>query len=250
MEIQLDINQNNKKTLLLIIALFFSIYGFAQNSLLFFVKDKPHEIKLTIIDTVIVKRDYPFATKINAQINVPDLHDTMFMYNFYRCVGSSDFFYYNKDYYEKLYLDEESSGMSISPGHSVGLKYVLEDENHEIMNTYSDYFSLLYKYPDDDARNDITGIFVNSRQKIIRKKLNWKKEDDYVLAKYEINCQSQIVTLNLLLSVYHNNLPQGEYYLYLFYSFNPGPKYYRKDLENDRTFNGTIVSNKIKLIVK
>ena len=224
--------------LIIIVLLFIPIIIFGQNS---------HEVYLTITDTVIIKNNYPYATKVNLEINAPDLQDTYILYSFRKCVGSMDFYERNDNM--KAFM--RNMGISI-PSTIIfpGLTYIVEDEKQQKINTYP-YFSLLYKYPITDPRNENIGIFVNSNQKIIRKKLNDKKINDYNLARYKITRQNTSTTLYLLLSVYHNDLPKGEYYLYLGYSFNPSPQYVLQGVANDnKTFRGTVVSNKVKLIVK
>jgi len=134
----------------------------------------------------------------------------------------------------------------------MGIAYIVEDKNHEIIKCQSDAFSILYPYPSpEDKRNQSIGIFVNSKQKIISKKLSPKQKKEYNLAKLEVNSPQQEIALYLLLSAYHSDLPKGDYYLYLTYSFKPGWQYVYKEIVNDmRTFKGSIVSNKVKLIVE
>ncbi|MCL2291135.1 MAG: hypothetical protein FWC34_10640 [Bacteroidetes bacterium] len=133
----------------------------------------------------------------------------------------------------------------------LGLFYVLEDENHQIVVWYPDWYSLLYKDPKNEPKCMSTGFFVNSKQKIIRRRVPDRKSNDYDLAKYEISKQIQKDAVYLMLGIYHKDLPKGEYYLYLYYSFEPSKRYALKDIVNDsRTFKGYFVSNKVKLIIE
>ena len=50
------------KTYIISLFLFLPIIIYGQNS---------HEIFMSITDTVIIKKDYPYATKVNVKINVP-----------------------------------------------------------------------------------------------------------------------------------------------------------------------------------
>ena len=187
-----------------------------------------HNINFKIIDSVVVKKRYPYATKVNLEVSVSDFQNVVFLYHFYNPVNS---------------FRSKTAQLS--------LEYIIEDKNHEIIKPKSDTFSILYPYSVEDKRNALIGIFVNSKQKILSKKLNPQQKDEYNLAKQEINNPQQEVALYLLLSVYHSDLSKGEYYLYLTYSFNPGWQYVLKDITNDpRTFKGSVISNKVKLIVE
>ncbi|MDR2972275.1 MAG: hypothetical protein LBU83_10155 [Bacteroidales bacterium] len=184
-----------------------------------------HEIHFKITDSVVVKKEYPYATKINLEINVPNFQDTFFLYYFYKHISS------------------------FICSYQTDIAYIIENKNSEIIKRQNNVS--LYPYSGEDKRNARIGIFINSKQQIIRKKLSWKKKKEYNFAKYEINSSKQSVVLYLLLSVFHRDLPKGEYYLYLYYSFQPEPQYIYKEIVNDsRTFKGSIVSNKIKLIVE
>ena len=203
---------------------------------------------------MIVKRDYPYATKINLEITTLDFQNTIFLYLFPNCIGSTDRLGYNdlSDDKKEKYAPLIDKGMiTLDFFEPIGFQYVLEDKNHQIVKIYSGFFNLLYPYSPEDKRNKDIGTFVDSKQKIIRKKLKPKKRLEYNFAKYEVNNSRQNISIYLLLSIYHKDLPKGEYWLYLTYSYNPAPNCYYQEIANDsRTFKGKIVSNKVKLIVK
>jgi len=212
-----------KKPFLLIFLLLPAII-YSQNSYEFFFR---------ITDSVIVKKDYPYATKINLEISVPDFQYAFFIYDFPKCVASHEWSAQRKEFFDSQGVN------SIAPRI---LQYVIIDENNEIIEYSSDYFSLLCKYLPIDTRFERMSTFVNSKQKILRKKLKLKKRFENNLAKYEINNQKQNVTLYLLLSVYHHDLPKGEYWLYL--TYRSGQSFYSTSVQNN------VVSNKVKLIVE
>ena len=59
-----------KKTTILLF-LFIPVIIYCQNT---------HEINFRITDTVIIKKNYPYATKVNVEINVRNFQDTFFLY--------------------------------------------------------------------------------------------------------------------------------------------------------------------------
>ena len=194
-----------------------------------------YDLNLIITDSVIVKKNYPYATKVNVEINTPNFQEPFCLYYFNKLVGS--FAYYND------YLKENVIPPMI-------LQYIIENENHEIIK-YQGTLYLTYKNLEIFYRYKRVVIIVNSKQKIVSKKISYKKKEIANLAKYEVHSSKQKTILNLLLSVYHQDLPKGEYYLYLTYAFNPVLQNEIKDISNySSTFRGSIVSNKVKLIVE
>jgi len=211
-----------RKTILLIFLLHFTIL-YCQNT---------QDIFFKITDSVIKKRDYPYATKINLEISVPDFQYSFFLYNFPKSVASYEWSVQRK---KNLVYQGVASNES-------RMQYIIEDENHEIIEYTSDYFTLLCKYLPIDARFERMGTFVSSKHKIIRKKLKLKERLEYKFAKFEINSSKQNVPLFLLLSIYHHDLPKGEYWIYL--SYSPTQSFYSTSNPE------RIISNKVKLIVE
>jgi len=215
-----------------------------------------HEISFRITDSVIVKKDYPYATKINLEISVPDFQNTFYLYSFPNYIDATDRLGYDNlsEDIKELYAPMLEKGMiSLNFFESMGSNYVLEGENGKIIKIYFDFFNLLCREMPKGRRIPCDGIgtFINSKQKIIRKKINPKERLEYNFAKYEVNNSRQNISIYLLLSIYHKDLPKGVYWLYLTYSYNPAPNCYYQDIVNDsRTFKGKIVSNKVKLIVE
>jgi len=207
-------HKKNISSLFLIFLFFVATTAIAQNT---------HEINFRIVDSVIIKKNYPYATKVNLEISVQDFQNKIFLYQFDKCVSSCG-----------------------------RLTYFVKDEDQQEVAMYQDWYSLLYKDPKNEPKCQSTGFFVNSRQKIIRKQIPHRKQNNYDFAKYEINAKQQKITLYLLLSIFHKDLPKGKYYLYLvYYSDGPGSASVFQDINNDnRTFKGSVVSNKVKLIVE
>jgi len=196
------------------------------------------EVNLLITDTIIVikksKKEHKYAIKVNAEINIPNLQDTLFFYNFNRYVPSSFFL---SDRYKET---------------SVGLIFIIEDKNHQIISPRFTHNS--YANEKDETRINNSRIFVSSKQKIKYKQLNKEEQHSYDKAKYVISSEKQSLGLYPIFyyrsgtfNIYHN-LPKGEYYLYFAYS-----NYYippSNICDGDKLFKGYFVSNKVKLIVE
>ena len=207
---------------IILLLLFMSITILGQNTF---------DINLKITDTIIVKKKYPYATKINVEIDISDFKDTLFLYHFNKYVSPAFFI---------------SDLKPLDTNYIKGLIYIVEDINNHIIEP--EVFLVSYKYPEEEIRSLNKRIFVSSKQKIENRLLNEQEQHDYDKSEYVIISNKQKLVLYPLL--HHNNLPKGEYYLYLVYSFNPN-MYLQKHIVNDsKTFKGRFVSNKVRLIVK
>jgi len=69
------------KKIIILLLLFTSATVYSQQT---------HEINFRIIDSVVIKKEYPYATKINLEINVSDFQNTVFLYWFPSCVDATD----------------------------------------------------------------------------------------------------------------------------------------------------------------
>ena len=255
-----------KQILSYIFLLSFSVYGFAQNqklnlgndwrsllyeqtprlffkSLDFNISPKynTEEINLFITDTVVIVKNSrnrnSYAAKVNVEINVPVLTDTIFLYSFNQYVITNEFFC-------------DMSPFDAHEKSSIGLQYIVEDKNNHIMEDNLIRF-VSYTYRRGAIKSMNSRWFVTSKQKIKHRLLNDIERTDYDRAKYKICNEKQNLTLYPLLGSFHFNLPNGEYYLYFVYSFNPSLRSVKSDIIYDsRTFKGSFVSNKVKLIVK
>ena len=205
------------KTYIISLFLFLSATVWGQNAF---------EINLSITDSVLIlkenRKNNQYAVKVNVEINVPNLQDTLFLYFFKKYVPTISFNDRDPfDYYKNSVI---------------GLNFIVEDKNEYIM--ISKGMSL-----PPPLR---TRAFVTSKLKIKYKALNDFKIRNYDLAKYIITNEKQSLILYPLLGEYLN-LSKGEYYLYFVYAFN-APDTSGKD--NGKRFIGNFVSNKVKLIVK
>jgi len=223
------------KKLVIVIFLLLPMFIYCQN---------PYEMNLSITDTVIiakklikkkVKKSYIYAIKVNAEINAPNMQDSLFLYSFNKYVSSFSFFnnYIKSNLYKEI---------------SVGLMYVIEDKNNQIIIPAFELVS--YKKEKDLIRNSNSRIFVSPKLRIIRRLLTEQEQRDYDLAKHVIDSKKQSLELFPLLGEYHNNLPKGEYYLYFVYSYHSNALPIGNIADDSRTFRGYFVSNKVKLIVE
>jgi hypothetical protein len=199
-------------------------------------------IDLKITDTLIIKKQHPYATKINLDISISNFQDTIFLYLFSKCV--STFVFWSDsiiNFYSRNDVDFDDFR------NHVGLVYQLVDENNEVI---SGDFIFIIRNP---SKYNSTGTFVNSKQKYVKKRIKDENIHEHFLARYEINSPNQKVFLYPIFDEHHKELPKGVYYLYFVYSFNPKPQqgtWFEEIIKDDRTFKGSVVSNKVKLIVK
>ena len=193
------------------------------------------EVNLNITDTVIVVKNsakkHNYAAKVNMEINIPKFQDTVFLFFFNKYVRTNPFF-------------GDIADFEHYRNYSHGLQYIIEDKNQHIMESNEIIF-VSYKNPEDEIKNSDSRYFVNSKLQIEQKLLNDIEQRDYDLAVYEVNKDKQEFVLYPLIGNSHFYLPKGEYFIYFVYSYNKGIKYNRK-----KVFNGSIISNKVKLIVK
>jgi len=198
-----------------------------------------HEINFIITDTLVIGKNYPYATKVNVEINVRNFRDTLFLYNFNKYVSPSIFLNnLNSDRYKK---------------NSMELTFVIEDKNNRIISP--GYELVSYEKDKDITRISNSRIFVSSKQKIKYRKLNDEEQRNYDREKYKISSTKQNLELYLIFyyisgtSIAYHILPKGEYYLYLAYSNYYAPPS-NEQIDVSKIFKGSVVSNKVKLIVE
>jgi hypothetical protein len=199
------------------------------------ISQNTHEIKLLITDSVVirkkVKKSYKHAIKVNAEISVNGLQDSVVLY-FFNKYDSSDFF-----------------GPSDFKRFTTGLLYIIENINGNIMSANFQFIS--YKNSKIEEKILNSRILVSSKLRIKGKLLDEKEQLDYDMAKNVIYNKKQRLELFPVLGKYHSyNLPKGEYYIYFVYSCYPD-RLQSYGLPNDEsTFIGYFVSNKVKLIIE
>jgi len=203
----------------------------------------PFEIDFKITDTLLIKKNYPYATKINVEIIFPGFQDTVFFYLFNNCVSTTPWW---NDSIVNYYSSRDENFINLND--YVGLAYLLMDENNEIISGDFPYPSMR-----NIAKQNSTFTFVNSRLKFVRKRIKEEDIHEHFLAKYEINSSCQKIALYPLFDEHYKKLSKGVYYLHFVYSFNPKAQkgaWFDEISKDSRTFKGRIFSNKVKLIVE
>ena len=199
------------------------------------------EVSLSITDSVIVVKENTrknlYAAKVNVEINVPNLLDSLFLY------------YFNKYVPAGLFSGEVPFDEFFKSTY-IGLNYIVEDKNQNIMKNGMIHGSFVRRK--DEIRSLYGRDFVTLKMQIEKRLLNHLEQRDYDLAKYEIKNKKQDLIIYPLIGR-HRSLHKGEYYLYFVYVYNPVFPYIglSESIANDsRTFRGSFVSNKVKLIVE
>jgi len=216
------------KQILIIFMLLVSVKIVAQNTF---------DINLSISDTVIIikkaKMNYKYAIKVNSEIHVNNLQDSLFLYSINKNVPS---YFFINDFSIDIFFK-----------YSTGLIYIIEDSKGHIIIPFFEFVS--YKKEKDEIKNSNSRLFVSPRLKIERRLLTAQEQREYDLAKYIIHREKQRLELFPLLGEYHSDLPKGEYYLYFVYSYHS--RILPVNIADDsRLFRGYFVSNKVKLIVE
>ena len=124
------------------------------------------EINLSITDTVIVakkdRRGFRYAAKVNVEINVPNLQNTIFLYRFNNYVPTSGFF-------------SDMNPFENYKNSAIGLHFIIEDKDQYMIIAESMSLPPPSRTP-----------FVNSRQRIKWRVLNDIESRNYSISKYEI----------------------------------------------------------------
>ena len=210
---------------------FYPTFSFEKNT---------YEINLTITDTVIIVKKNTnknrYAAKVNVEVNIPDLQDTLLLYLFNQYVPTKWF--------------ESDTDPLNTYLYSIGLNFIVENTSNNIIQAQVQIIHGSYVRKNAETRIDNSRHFVTSKQIIKFKRLNKEEQRNYDLAKYEITNETQSLVLHPLIGSFHY-LPEGEYYLYFVYSFTWNDRNMTQDEYADsRTFKGNFVSNKVKLIVE
>ena len=215
----------NAKVWIISFFLFIPVIIFGQNT---------HEINLTITDTIIFVKESTkrnrYAAKVNVEINIPNLQDSLFLYYFNKYVPTG---YYSDD----DPFDNWKNSVD-------GFSFIIENKYNNILRVPFTLGGDTRKIKSREKRN-----FVDSKLKIKLRRLDDIELRDYNRSKYEIVNEKQSLVLYPLLG--HNfSLYKGEFYLYFVYAFVPNPFFWGAIANDNSVFKGSFVSNKVKLIVE
>lgn len=204
-----------------------------------------YKIEIEILDSLLVKNKRQQAVKVNVIIKNTQYDDTLYLYKFNKVVHTSDFV--------MAYLD-----LNLFNNSSVGLNFIITDlEGIKIQANSINHIS--YKKSETEIESTYKRIFINRSNLKIRYKLlkDKKQRDEYDIGKYIVTQNSQKLELYPLIDHYYN-LTAGEYYLYFVYSYSKDKtnKHLFNNIcssensDDNKVFNGSFVSNKVKLIIK
>ncbi len=200
---------------------------------------------IEIKDSVVIKKKKQDVIRLNIKISCVDCKShKCYFYNFHKMVPSIPFV--NSSELLNKYRDS-----------SVGLNYIIEDYKGNIVlakeNLYPSYV---------DFKDEITSTLKNplidtNKLKLVHRIKNANVARNSILSKLILDREEKSLIVYPLLKIYHD-LSRGEYFLYLFYSFNSAvemspPTFGIWDANkpcDKNIFRGTISSNKIKLIVE
>ena len=202
-------------------------------------------VRLEIINSVVIKERKQDAVRIEVQLsNSYKENDTLYFYKFHKYTPSIPFVINSRILSE--YKDR-----------SVGLNYIIED-NQGIIIEAKDNLPPSFVNTNDELYYITQKNQINEKTLKRKKvKVNNKELHDNILSKFMITGNDTIIILFPLISPYYNLSP-GKYKLYLFYSFNDtvcsnysSQNLWDSNKPNDSMiFKGSIVSNKIDLIIK
>ena len=227
-----------KKSLLLVLLLALSAVAFPQ---------EPTSVlgTITILDSVVIKRHNKDAVELNVRLSFPQT-DSVVLSRFYEYVHS-----------DGLYSLIKDDGMN--PLGDCGLTYAIEDENGNYISTgYNQLVMVSCENVKDES--DFYDKVWNVNKRSLKAKRVLPKEGEKAklsMSKLVVCHNDTIVKLYPIILDNRNFFgsrtpyPPGKYKLFLFYSQED--KY--NALENDKqlgehVFRGSMVSNKIDIIIK
>jgi hypothetical protein len=135
----------NMKNFIFTLFIFIHATVYSQNT---------HEIVFNISDSVIILKEYPNVTKVNAEISVQDLQDKCYLYYFNKYVSPSS----NINFYKEA---------------TNRLTCIIEDNNNNIISPVLTGYQLFKRK--DVIHDFFSRTFVSSKQKFISKQLDKKQ---------------------------------------------------------------------------
>ena len=181
--------------------------------------------------------------KLNIKLTVLNNSvDTLVLYLFHKLIPSDEFVCDNS-------LVKDHGDLSH------GLEYFIEDAHGNIIPA-KHQLPPSYKFAKDEIRAASINILTIDTNKLKIKGKQIEDSHEYELGKLQINSNKGSFIVYPLISEFHY-LPQGEYILYLVYSFhehimkNPPSRYWdTNQISEKKIFRGKFVSNKIRLIIE
>ena len=202
-----------------------------------------------IIDSVVVKEQRNSAIELKVQLTFPQ-NDTIVLYKFHEFVNSEPIRIQNTDTIYNIY--DAIKTLDLSGFGNPGLFYVVEDETGQQIETGFPSFLVSSNSLSAEKKN------IESRNVVCKKRLSTYKKhikddvarQEFDLAKLLVPHGDTIVTVYPMIS---KKLKKGIYTFYLCYlqnDINQNKYFDRKWNSTSFVFIGTMVSNKIKLLVR
>lgn len=226
-----------KKSLLLVLLLALSAVAFPQ---------EPTSVlgTITILDSVVIKRHNKDAVELNVRLSFPQT-DSVVLSRFYEYVNS-----------DGLYSLIKDDGMN--PLGDCGLTYAIEDEDGNYVDTGYHQVMVSSENVEDESLFYAKEWKVNKRSLKAKRVLPKEGEKAKLSMSKLVVCHNDTIVKLYPIILDNRNFfgsrtpyPPGKYKLFLFYSQED--KY--NALENDKqlgehVFRGSMVSNKIDIIIK
>jgi len=181
------------------------ILGLALTLIVSFVFGQAKDMgKIEILNTVVVKEKKHDAVRLQLRLSGFNRElDTMCFYSFSECVPSV------------VYVSDTVALRKFYKGSSAGLRYIIEDEQGQIIAARQD-LPPSFKYAKDEIRYTSLIEQVNKKTlKLKRIKMDSEALHNYHLSKLIVSSDDTLVDVYPLLKSYHDLSP-GKYMIYLF----------------------------------
>ena len=227
-----------KKSLLLVLLLALSAVAFPQ---------EPTSVlgTMTILDSVVIKRHNKDAVELNVRLSFPQT-DSVVLSHFYE--------YVNSDGLYSLIKDD-----GVNPLGDCGLTYAIEDENGNYISTgYNQLVMVSCENVKDESDFYDKVWKVNKRSLKAKRVLPKEDEKEKLSMSKLVVCHNDTIVKLYPIILDNRNFfgsrtpyPPGKYKLLLFYSQEDEHNILEKNKRpGEHVFKGSMVSNKIDIIIK
>ena len=199
-----------------------------------------NKVSIVIDDTVIYKRKHQDVVKLNVTITNEDVNeDSIIFENFFKIVPSNPF------YYDPEPISESSKGNC----NNDALFFIIESTNHQIIRANNSHLIQNAIFSDIDSYHSRTMVLDTLYLKYQQKCIQSTSDDNILILKKK----RQIIVYADISRYYY--LTKGKYYIFLYYCniFNSSITNIHtgtKISKHKNKFYGTVISNKITLIIK
>lgn len=216
---------------------------------IFSQETKPCLAYMQIIDSIVVKEQCKSAIELKVRLLFPQ-NDTIVLYKFHEFVNSELISIQNADTIYSVY--DAIKNLDFSGFGNPGLFYVVEDEiGRQIKTGAPDFLVSSNSLSVETKHLESRYIVCKNRMMTYKKRIKDNlARQEFDLAKLLISRSDTIVTVYPMIT---KKLEKGSYIFYLCYSQNDinQYKYYDRQWDSIKPiFTGTLVSNKIQLLVR